>query len=81
MNHSGSEQAGREMGPVRLWFHRRIQECVRCAQCDAAVSPWDSHCPRCGQENPARVSASAAVYLVIGFVVLAVTFSGLIFAF
>jgi hypothetical protein len=66
---------------IKQWFHERLHECVRCCECESAVTPWDSHCPTCGQENPARVSASAAAYLVLGFVFLAFILSFLILAF
>lgn len=78
MTHSSSELAGRIRSSVKEWFHCRMQECVRCCECGGAVSPWDSHCPTCGQENPARVSASAVVFLVLGFALLSLTLSSLI---
>ena len=52
---------------VKRWFQNRLQECVRCFECHGAVSPWDTNCPTCGQGNPARVSASAGIYLGIAF--------------
>lgn len=63
---------------IRQWFIQRIQECVQCCECHGRVSPWDTHCPTCGQESPARLSASAPVYLVLAFALLALTFSTLI---
>jgi uncharacterized OB-fold protein len=74
-----SELAGRIRGSVKQWLHDRLQECLHCSECGAAVTPWDSHCPQCGQENPARVSASAAIGLVIGTLCLA--FAILVLAF
>lgn len=81
MTHSTAELAGRIRTSVRQWFHNRLQECVHCWQCHSLVMPWDSHCDRCGQENPARVSPSAAVYLVLAFGLLAIGLSALVFAF
>jgi hypothetical protein len=49
----------------------RLQECVHCRECNSEVTPFASHCPRCGQANPAKVSASAAIYPAFGgFLVL-----------
>jgi len=70
MKKSNSELVGRVRTSIKQWFHDRLRECVRCCDCESAVTPWDSHCPSCGLENPARVSASAVVYLVLGFVLL-----------
>jgi hypothetical protein len=72
------ELAGRAGASARQWFHERLEECVHCRECNGAVTPWDLRCPHCGQEHPAKVSTSAAVYLVIGasclvFVLLLVT--------
>lgn len=78
MTHSGSELAGRMRDGVKVWLHDRLQETVHCCECESAVTPWDRHCPICGQENPARVSTSAVVYLVLAFVLLAAIISSLI---
>jgi len=80
MTHSSSALTGHIRDTIKQWFHNRMQECVRCCECQSAVSPWDSHCPRCGQQNPARVSPSAAVYLVLGFALLALILSSIILA-
>ena len=55
---------------VQHWIHCRMQECVRCRECDSTVTPWASLCPRCGQANPARVSPAAGVYLALAFVLV-----------
>ncbi len=81
MTHLSFELAGRIRGSVKQWFDSRMHECVHCCQCDAAVTPWDSYCQICGQKDPARHSASAAVYLVLGFVLLATVLSFLILVF
>jgi hypothetical protein len=52
-------------------MHSRLQECVHCRECESAVEPFASHCPRCGQANPAKVSASAAVYPALGGILVA----------
>jgi hypothetical protein len=52
-------------------MHNRLQECVHCRECQSEVEPFASHCPRCGQANPAKVSATAAIYPAFGgFLVL-----------
>ena len=66
MTHSSYEITGRILSALKHWFHSRMRECVRCIQCENAVTPWASHCPTCGQKNPARVSGSAGIYLAIG---------------
>lgn len=71
MTHLSSEFAGRIRGSIKQWLHSRIHECHHCCQCEAAVTPWDTYCPICGQKDPARHSASAALQLVLGFMLLA----------
>jgi hypothetical protein len=77
----GSAWLCRIGGFTKQWFHDRLQESVHCSECESAVTPWDSHCPNCGQENPARVSASAAVFMVLGFAFVAGILSFLILTF
>ena len=55
------------------WLQARVQECGHCAQCQGKVMPFASHCPNCGQANPAKVSTSAALYLAVGLVLLVFT--------
>jgi hypothetical protein len=81
MNHLSSELTGRMRASIKQWFQKRLQECVRCCHCDGTVTPWDSHCPVCGQKDPVRVSKSAVVYLLFGFVLLAAVLSAFIWAF
>jgi hypothetical protein len=81
MTHSSFDIAGRILSSLKRWFHSRTQECIRCSECENAVTPWASHCPTCGQANPARVSASAGIYLAVGFVLLTSTLLALIIGF
>jgi hypothetical protein len=81
MTHSRLEWAGRIRTAVPQWFQRRLDECVHCRQCESVVTPWESYCPNCGQGDPARLSPSAAVYLVLGFALLAIVVSSLILIF
>jgi predicted amidophosphoribosyltransferase len=81
MTHSRAERIDRFRGSIQRWFQSRVQESVHCCQCQSPVSPWDTHCPTCGQANPARVSPSAAVYIVVAFVLLALVLSSLVLAF
>ena len=81
MTHLSSEFAGRIRSSVKQWFQNRMQECVHCRQCKGAVTPWDPYCPNCGQTDPVRIASSAVAYLVIGFVLLTVVLSSLIWAF
>jgi hypothetical protein len=81
MSHSDHDAAGRIVSSMMHWFHSRIQECIRCSACENAIRPWASHCPICGQANPARVSPTASIYLVLGFVLLTSTMSAVIMAF
>jgi hypothetical protein len=66
---------------IMRWFQARIQECVHCAECQSKVMPFASHCPNCGQANPAKVSTSAALGLAVGIVLLAFACFFLILAF
>src|SRR5262245_10396666 len=68
MSHSYQDALVRFVSSMKHWFQSRTQECIRCSACEDAISPWASHCPTCGQVNPARVSATAGIYLAIGFV-------------
>ena len=72
--------AGRIRGSIQQWFRSRMYECVHCWQCDGDVTPWDTCCPICGQRNPVRLSPSAGVSLVLGFLVLAIVLSALVLA-
>ena len=77
MTHLSFELVGRIRNSIKKWFHNRMHEWAHCRQCEGVVKPWDSFCPICGQRNPARLSASAAVYLVLGFALLALVLSSL----
>ena len=55
---------------ARQWFHSRWQECVHCRECGSEITPFASHCPKCGQANPAKVSATAVIYPAIVSVLL-----------
>ncbi|REK15741.1 MAG: hypothetical protein DWQ37_07950 [Planctomycetota bacterium] len=79
--HPSSPPAGRTRASIKQWLHERIEECVHCCECERSVSPWDTHCPNCGQESPARVSPSAAVYLVVAFAVLTIVLCLMVRAF
>jgi hypothetical protein len=63
------------------WIQARIHECAHCAECQSRVMPFASHCPNCGQANPAKLLTSAAFYLAAGFVFLAFSCFVLTFAF
>lgn len=62
-------------------IHHHAEKCFHCCECEKAVSPWDPYCPHCGQADPSRVSKTAVVYLVIGFVLVALVLSSIIAAF
>ena len=81
MTHTIYKIAGRIFSSIKRWLRSRMQECIRCSECENAVSPWASHCPTCGQANPARVSATAGVYLALGIVLLTVILSSLTIVF
>lgn len=81
MTHLSLELAGRVRGSVIDWAHRRQHESVHCFQCEGLVTPWDSCCPHCGQRDPARLSASAGLYVSLGLVMLAMVVSLLIVVF
>lgn len=79
MSHLSSQLAGRIRSSFGHWCRSRVDECVHCYQCASPVRPWDSHCPNCGQVDPSRMSASAAAYVVLTFLILAFTLSSLVF--
>jgi hypothetical protein len=56
---------------VEHWMHNRLQECVHCRECQSEIPPFAPYCPKCGQADPAKVSATAAVYPAIFGVVVA----------
>jgi hypothetical protein len=66
---------------VQQWFTNRMHECAHCCQCDAHVTLWDSCCPICGQQDPARHSKSVAVQLLLGFALLAIVVSFIFLVF
>jgi hypothetical protein len=71
MTSSSSGLWWRVRSRVEQWVHSRLDECVHCRECDSEVKPFASHCPKCGQANPAKVSATAAIYPAFGgFLVL-----------
>jgi hypothetical protein len=81
MTHFDQFATGRFVRSMKHWFQSRLQECTRCSACENAITPWASHCPTCGQASPARVSATAGIYLAFGFVFLTLTVSAAIIAF
>jgi hypothetical protein len=70
MTPSSSGMPPRSRSFITQWLSARVQECVHCSDCQSKIIPFASHCPQCGQANPAKVSVSAAVYLVLGFALL-----------
>jgi uncharacterized OB-fold protein len=74
MNLSSSEVPSRSRSFITRWLSARMQECVHCSDCQTKVVPFTSHCPKCGQANPAKVSVSA-VYLVLAFALLILVLS------
>jgi len=75
MAYSSSGSWRRVGHSIELWCKARTQECVRCRECGSDVTLLASHCPSCGQANPAKVSLSAAVYLTIGFALVTLAIS------
>jgi hypothetical protein len=73
MSHLSPGLPGRRHSSIVEWFQTRIQECVHCTECQNVIIPFTSHCPKCGQANPAKVSISAALYLALGFAFLTFT--------
>jgi hypothetical protein len=73
MTHTGFSLVVRVRDSVGHWFQDRKQECVHCTGCDSVVFPFFSYCPKCGQASPTRVSTSAAICLVLGVSVLAIS--------
>jgi hypothetical protein len=65
MTHSSSGLWFRVRNCVEQWVHSRLQECIHCRECDSEIKPFVTHCPTCGQANPAKVSATAAIYPAI----------------
>ncbi len=80
MPHLSLALTGRVSSSIKRWLDSRKQEFVHCCECGGTISPWDSHCPTCGQADPSRVPASVGVYLVLAFIFLALIVSLLIFA-
>ena len=70
MTSSSSGLLLRVRNSVEQWVHSRLQECVHCRECKSQVKPFETHCPICGQANPAKVSATAAIYPAIVSVLL-----------
>jgi hypothetical protein len=75
MSQPNSGLAQRVRSSVEDWIRNQLRESVRCRGCRSEVTPFESHCPKCGQANPAKVSTIAVVYLAIAFVILAVVLS------
>jgi hypothetical protein len=73
MTHSRSGISDRIVRSSKHWLHRRLQEFTHCSECDRAINPCASHCPTCGQANPARVSSSVGIFLTLGIVLLTST--------
>jgi hypothetical protein len=73
--------AGRIRASINQWLHSRLHECAHCCQCDGPVTLWDSYCPICGQKDPARHSKSAAVQLLLGFMLVAIVLSSVLWIF
>jgi hypothetical protein len=65
MTHSSSGLMYRVRNSVEQWMHCRLQECVHCRECQSEIPPLATYCPKCGQADPAKVSASAAIYPAI----------------
>lgn len=63
--------AGRFREFVRQWLAKRRYELVHCHACDCPTEPLATLCPHCGQESPSKLAPSAAIGLVLLFVVLA----------
>ena len=65
MTDSSSGLMYRVRTSVEQWMHNRWQECIHCRECDSQIKPFATHGPTCGQANPAKVSATAAIYPAI----------------
>jgi hypothetical protein len=75
MTQSSSGLMWRVRSSIKHWMHSRLEECVHCRGCDSEVTPFVSHCPKCGQANPAKVSATAAIYpAIVGICVMLTAF-------
>jgi len=72
MAHSSSGLFFRVRNSVEQWMHSRLQECIHCRECGSEITPFATHCPTCGQANPAKVSATGIVYpaIVAGFLLI-----------
>lgn len=70
MTQSSSGLMHRVRGSVKQWMHNRLQECVHCRECESEIPAFAPYCPKCGQANPAKVSATAAVYPAVAGVVV-----------
>ena len=73
MHRSRAKSQDQTGDPVVQWLRNRANECVLCSACQKKTIPFAAYCHNCGQANPAKVSASAVVYLTIAIVFLAVT--------
>ena len=81
MTSQSAALTARVRGAVERWLYNRWQECIHCRECKGTVTPWDAHCPTCGQQDPARLSVSAVVYLLLAFVLLAAVLSIVVWIF
>ena len=81
MNHPIAGIPSRVRSSIEQWLESRKQECIHCHGCGSEIAPFDSHCPKCGQGNPAKVSTSAGVYLAAGIAILTLMLSFLARAF
>ncbi|TWT76982.1 hypothetical protein Pla123a_24070 [Posidoniimonas polymericola] len=52
-------------GALSAWLQGRLQECTHCRVCSHDVTPLDHYCANCGQQDPALVSKSAALSVVV----------------
>ncbi|TWT37609.1 hypothetical protein KOR34_25630 [Posidoniimonas corsicana] len=72
----GNAQAGwksRARAAATRWSQLRQEECTTCRGCGQRVMPLDQYCNHCGQSDPAKVSLSAAVCVVLVIGLLAIT--------
>jgi hypothetical protein len=81
MPRSSSKSSGGWRDSILKWFQARVFECVHCSDCQSTVLPFASHCPKCGQANPARVSNTAAIFFALGIVFVTLTLSLSVVAF
>jgi hypothetical protein len=80
MSQSNQDALDRFISSMEHWLRIRVQECMRCSACKHSVKPWASTCRNCGQANPARVSATAGIFLALGFAILTLTLSAVFVA-